>query len=92
MRAIPVVARMGSTLLCALLLVAGGCSTRRGRQTTYDKGYRQGASDTVKRQYWIKQHLERRTTTAEETRVYVVEAETQTADGRRLESGQEEVK
>ncbi|WP_404424690.1 hypothetical protein [Nibricoccus sp. IMCC34717] len=83
--------RLGAVLLCAWVAMALGCSTRRGRQSTFDSGYRQGASDTVKRQYWIKQQLERRATSDERPRVYVVDAETETADGRRLVPGQEVV-
>jgi len=43
-------------LFCALSFVLPACATR----TQYQKGYEQGASDTVKRQYWILQDLQKR--------------------------------
>ena len=43
-------------LLCILLiLLSTGCAGR----SQFQKGYERGAADTVKRQYWIEQSLQK---------------------------------
>jgi hypothetical protein len=41
---------------CAVaMLILTACASR----TEFQKGYERGASDTVKRQYWIRQNMQR---------------------------------
>ena len=45
-----------SLILCLLIsLLFSGCAGR----SEFKKGYEQGAADTVKRQYWIEQNLQK---------------------------------
>ncbi|MDX2185709.1 MAG: hypothetical protein SFV32_02155 [Opitutaceae bacterium] len=72
-----------------MMLCSGACGTSSGKQRTFDRGYRQGASDAIKRQYWIKQRLEK--AMPEDRSVYVVETPSVTRDGRKQVKGTEVV-
>ena len=41
---------------CAVIALLPACATR----SQFQKGYERGASDTVKRQYWILQDMQKR--------------------------------
>lgn len=43
-------------LVCAVACALSGCASR----SQFQKGYDQGAGDTVKRQYWIQQAMQKR--------------------------------
>ena len=77
----------------AIGAVLGGVATHAAmgkdpavRQEGFDQGYVQGQSDAIKRQYFLRQELERRPAgTAEgESVYYIVPGPTVTADGRQL--------
>jgi hypothetical protein len=50
---------------CALITFLPACATR----SQFQKGYERGASDTVKRQYWILQDMQKRSEAKPERRV-----------------------
>jgi len=50
---------------CAVVAFLPACATR----SQFQKGYERGASDTVKRQYWILQDMQKRTEAKPERRV-----------------------
>jgi ABC-type uncharacterized transport system auxiliary subunit len=50
---------------CAVLAFLPGCASR----SQFQKGYEHGASDTVKRQYWILQDMQKRSEPKPERRV-----------------------
>ena len=84
------------------LAIAGGAAAGAGlavmamgedktvKQAGFDQGYTQGQADAIKRQYWLRQALEREknpdASTEEGERVYYeVPGPTLTADGKQLE-------
>lgn len=50
---------------CAVITFLPACATR----SQFQKGYERGASDTVKRQYWILQDMQKRSEPNPEPRV-----------------------
>lgn len=50
---------------CAVVVFLPACATR----SQFQKGYEHGASDTVKRQYWVLQDMQKRTEAKPESRV-----------------------
>jgi hypothetical protein len=50
---------------CAVVAFLPACATR----SQFQKGYERGTSDTVKRQYWILQDMQKRTEPKPERRV-----------------------
>lgn len=50
---------------CAVVAFLPACATR----SQFQKGYERGASDTVKRQYWVLQDMQKRTEPKPERRV-----------------------
>jgi hypothetical protein len=79
------------TLVCvALLFVFLGCactSRKTALQRATDDGYMLGTSDSIKRQYWLKQALEKKKNGAESTTktyYYTFDGPTETKDGRKL--------
>ena len=50
---------------CAVIAFLPACATR----SQFQKGYERGASDTVKRQYWILQDMQKRAEPKPERRV-----------------------
>ena len=49
---------------CAIVALLPACASR----SQFQKGYERGASDTVKRQYWILQDMQKRTDAKPERR------------------------
>ncbi len=50
---------------CAVVALLPACATR----SQFQQGYERGASDTVKRQYWILQDMQKRTDAKPERRL-----------------------
>lgn len=75
-------------LLLAVLCLAGCTSRKTALQRATDDGYVLGNSDAIKRQYWLKQALEKKKagTERDDTRTYyyTFDGATETADGRKL--------
>jgi hypothetical protein len=68
-----------------------GCSSKKAAlQRATDDGYILGSSDSIKRQYWLKQALEKKkegqTAEADKTKTYyyTFDGATNTEDGRKL--------
>lgn len=52
-------------LWCAVVAVLPACASR----SQFQKGYERGAADTVKRQYWILQDMQKRSESKPDRRV-----------------------
>lgn len=79
-------AAVGGALLTSAALGKDPAVAQEG----FDKGYVQGQSDAIKRQYWLRQALQREEADAEEGEdarevYYTVPGPEQTADGKKLE-------
>jgi hypothetical protein len=57
---IPLTIRKRTAVHVALALLAAGAFSGCASRSQFQKGYDRGAGDTVKRQYWIQQNLQKR--------------------------------
>lgn len=77
-------------LLAALALFAlAGCTSRKtALQRAADDGYMLGSSDAIKRQYWLKQAMEKKAAgdgrSETKTYYYSFDGAKETEDGRKL--------
>lgn len=83
---------LGRALFWVSLLsvaVTPGCTSRKTAvQRATDDGYILGSSDAIKRQYWLKQAMEKKKNNKEsedaKTYYYTFDGPKETADGRKL--------
>ncbi len=70
------------------VLCLSGCASKKRAQQNFDKGYVLGQSDAIKRQYWLRQAMERekRSSSDEGEVSYIsVPGPVETEDGKQLE-------
>lgn len=60
----------GGTAMGGLLGGLAAKSAKSGRYAAFQEGYQRGASDTVKRQYWILQNLQKEQNSADRWQFY----------------------
>jgi hypothetical protein len=77
-----------SIITGAAVFAFSGCAQNTAYKKGVDDGYLLGNSDSIKRQYWLKQALEKKQQAAEQgdarTVYYTFEGPSDTADGRKL--------
>lgn len=79
--------RVFSLFLASCLL----CGCQHARQSAFDRGYWQGASDAIKRHYWSQQERERPAERRTRTIHYVIDEPLRTEDGRNLVPGKQDI-